>query len=54
MEKVNVTLTINQLNIILGSLGKAPYEAVFTVIDEINKQVVPQLQNMPQQHPETD
>lgn len=44
MENVNLTLNVNQLNIILGALGKAPYEAVFGLVEEINKQVIPQLQ----------
>jgi len=51
MEKVNLTLTVNQLNVIFGALGKAPYEAVFQLVEEINKQVVPQLQAMPQPAP---
>ena len=44
MENVNLSLNVNQLNLILGALGKAPYEAVFNLVEEINKQVVPQLQ----------
>ena len=44
MERINLSLTVNQLNVILGALGKAPYEAVFGLVEEINKQVVPQLQ----------
>lgn len=44
MENVNLSLNVNQLNVILGALGKAPYEAVFGLVEEINKQVIPQLQ----------
>lgn len=49
MENVNLSLNVNQLNVILGALGKAPYEAVFGLVEEINKQVVPQLQAQRQQ-----
>ena len=44
MENVNLTLNVNQLNVILSALGKAPYEAVFNLVEDINKQVIPQLQ----------
>lgn len=44
METVNLSLNVNQLNVILGALGKAPYEAVFGLVEDINKQVIPQLQ----------
>jgi myosin heavy subunit len=44
MENVTLSLNVNQLNVILGALGKAPYEAVFGLVEDINKQVVPQLQ----------
>jgi hypothetical protein len=46
MEKVNLNLSINQLNLILAALGKVPYETVYGLVEEINKQVIPQIQKL--------
>jgi len=54
MEKVTLELNVNQLNVIFGALGKAPYESVFGIVEEINKQVVPQLQAQRPQGPLAD
>jgi hypothetical protein len=35
--------TLDEINIIMASLGKAPYESVFQVIDKIKEQAQPQL-----------
>lgn len=43
MKKVNLELTIDQLNVIVASLGKMSYESVFQVINEIQNQIQPQL-----------
>ena len=53
MDKVTLSLSINEINVVLSALGKAPYEAVFQLVEEINRQVVPQLQNV-QQAPSED
>ena len=47
---IKLELTVNELNLIFGALTKAPYETVFTLIENIRKQAVPQLQ---EQAPET-
>ena len=39
---IKLELTIEQVNVILASLGKQPYEAVAGVITEIQKQGGPQ------------
>lgn len=52
--KVNIDVTINELNTILAGLGRLPYEAVFTLIDAIKLQANEQLakqqaqQNVPE------
>ena len=39
---IKLELSIEQVNIILASLGKQPFEAVATVINEIQRQGGPQ------------
>lgn len=39
---INLQLTIEQVNAILGHLGRLPYEQVSTLIAEIMQQGVPQ------------
>ena len=39
---IKLELTVEQINIILASLGKQPFEAVASVITEIQKQGGPQ------------
>lgn len=39
---IKLELTVEQINLILASLGKQPYEAVAGVISEIQKQGGPQ------------
>jgi hypothetical protein len=41
---MQLDLTIDQINIILQSLGNAPYIQVAPVIAEIQKQAAPQVQ----------
>ena len=36
--------TIEEINTIMASLGKAPYEAVFQLVEKIRQQAAPQLQ----------
>jgi len=40
---MNLDLTLEEVNVILTALGKAPYEAVFEIINKIKTQAVPQL-----------
>ena len=39
---IKLELTVNEVNIILGSLGKQPFEAVASVIAKIQEQGAPQ------------
>lgn len=39
---IKLELTVNEVNIILGSLGKQPFEAVASVISKIQEQGAPQ------------
>lgn len=44
MPNINFSISLDQANIILGALGKAPYEVVAPVIAELQKQAAPQLE----------
>lgn len=44
MDKLHLELSVEQMNVIFAALGKAPYESVFQLVEELNKQLVPQLQ----------
>lgn len=39
----NFELTLDEANVVLGSLGKQPYEAVANLIQKIREQAQPQL-----------
>ena len=43
--------TIEELNTIMASLGRMPYESVFQLVENIRKQAAPQIQ---QQATDTD
>lgn len=43
MDKITLNLSVEQINIILMSLSKQPYEAVAPLIGEIQKQAEPQV-----------
>jgi hypothetical protein len=43
MNNLKLELTLDQLNVIMASMGKMPYETVFQVIREIEIQVQPQI-----------
>ena len=45
MEKTNITLTIDEINKILGALGQQPYVHVFELINTIQQQVTQQLKS---------
>ncbi len=48
MNKINLSLDMNELNTIMAGLGKLPYEQCFAVVDSIRAQVAPQLQEQQQ------
>lgn len=50
-KKLNFEFTVEQVNIILGSLGRMPYEAVAGLIPEIQRQAQGQLDGMPRDVP---
>ena len=41
---ITLTLSLNQINVVLGALGAAPYIQVTEVIDAIRTQATPQVQ----------
>ena len=41
---IKLDLTIEEVNAVLGSLCKAPYELAQPVIDKIKQQAIPQVQ----------
>lgn len=45
MNKITLTLDMNELNTIMAGLGKLPYEQCFAVVDSVRQQVGPQLQD---------
>jgi len=36
--------TIEELNLIMASLGRMPYESVFMLVENVRKQAAPQMQ----------
>lgn len=45
MNKITLTLDMNELNTIMAGLGKLPYEQCFAVVDAVRQQVGPQIQD---------
>ena len=44
---INLELTLDEVNGVLGSLGKMPYELAYPLIDKIKQQAIPQVQVAP-------
>jgi hypothetical protein len=44
-QKVTLTLTVNQINVIIAGLDELPHKFSRKLLDEIQQQAVPQLQN---------
>jgi hypothetical protein len=40
---MNFEFTIEEVNVIMAALGRAPYEAVFQLVEKIRTQAGPQL-----------
>ena len=38
MESISITLTVNEWNIVMASLGKMPFEQVVSVVGKIKEQ----------------
>lgn len=45
---ITLSLPLDAVNLIMASLGKMPFEVVSPLVDEIRRQVAPQLQLPPQ------
>jgi hypothetical protein len=41
---INFEFTIDEANLILGALGRMPYESVFQLVDNMRQQAGPQVQ----------
>ena len=50
---IALELTVEQVNIILAALGKQPFEAVASVINEIQKQGGPQARALAEEEAKT-
>jgi hypothetical protein len=46
--------TIDEVNVIMASLGKAPYESVFQLVEKIREQAAPQIQQQSAPAPEVE
>jgi len=46
---IKLDLTIDEVNVVLASLGKQPFEAVAGVIQKIQQQAGPQVQEITEQ-----
>jgi hypothetical protein len=44
-QSLNLFLNLEDVNIMLVSLGKLPYETVFKTVEKVRNQVVEQIQN---------
>jgi len=41
---MNFEFTIEEVNVIMAALGRAPYETVFQLVEKIRQQAAPQIQ----------
>jgi hypothetical protein len=48
METIELTLTLDHVNVIMAGLGKLPYEAAFQTVEEVKAQASAQLKNQQQ------
>lgn len=45
-KEITLTLSVNEVNNVLGALGKGPYEVVEPIIAKIRQQAMPQVQEV--------
>ncbi len=45
MQDIKISLTINEVNLILEGLGNLPFAKVFTLVGKIQEQAAPQLKS---------
>ncbi len=43
-KEITLTLSVNEVNNVLGALGKGPYEIVEPIIAKIREQAMPQVE----------
>lgn len=43
MEKIEITLTVNEWNVVMSALGKMPFEQVVSVIGQVKEQAEKQI-----------
>jgi hypothetical protein len=46
-QTITLNLTVDQVNLVIGALAKAPYEQVADVITNIRTQAIPQVEPTP-------
>jgi|APCry1669188879_1035177.scaffolds.fasta_scaffold233127_2 hypothetical protein len=46
---MNFELTFEEINLIMVSLGRMPYESVFQLVEKLKSQATPQLQQLQQE-----
>lgn len=46
-QQIELKLTLNDLDVIMTSLGKLPYDSVFSLIEKLKFQIIPQIQPQP-------
>lgn len=51
MDQPTIKLSLEKLNVVIASLSKMPYEAVFQVIEDIKSQVTGQLKDVQSDQP---
>lgn len=49
---INIELELNEVNLLLGALGKQPYEVSSELIHKIRAQALPQVQSQSPKSPE--
>lgn len=50
-KEINLTLTVAEINIVLGALGKGPYEAVEFIIAKVREQAMSQVEQVNEENP---
>ena len=48
-KEITLTLTVDEINGVLGALGKGPYEVVESLIAKIRQQALPQAEDSNEQ-----
>ena len=46
---INLSLTVQEINLILQALGQAPYAQVAEIVEKIKAQAIPQVEVLPRE-----